>query len=234
MSTSMARKARSTEMSIEELAQRSGYTVRNLRAFQARGILPPPRLEGRKGFYSRDHLGRVGLVRRLQDRGYSLAAIRDFVDRMAESKPGAIDDVGRTITSDLVPQTPLRGAKVLRRFPDDATIRRRLAELEIVIEQDGVPYAPSSELVQVLLQLADDGYPLTALLDTVEKLRSHAGQVATLYRQINEKHVVGPYLAAGAPPDELPALTARLARGRALGVHLFQILLSQNLQRGGN
>jgi DNA-binding transcriptional MerR regulator len=63
---------------IDELAAVVGTTSRNLRAFQSRGLLPPPRLVGRTGHYDDGHRRRLEAVLRLQRRGYSLAAIADL------------------------------------------------------------------------------------------------------------------------------------------------------------
>jgi len=70
------------EMTIEELATASRLTVRNIRAYQSRGILPAPRMQGRKGFYGPDHLQRLKQVAALQQRGYSLAAIQDLLKKI--------------------------------------------------------------------------------------------------------------------------------------------------------
>lgn len=69
-------------MTIEELAAASHLTVRNIRAYQSRGILPSPRMQGRKGFYGLDHLQRLKHVAALQQRGYSLAAIQDILAKI--------------------------------------------------------------------------------------------------------------------------------------------------------
>src|SRR4249920_1340318 len=66
-------------MPIEELARRTGVTVRNLRAMQARSLALPPELVGRKGFYTERHVARVLLVLKLQSRGFSLAAIQALI-----------------------------------------------------------------------------------------------------------------------------------------------------------
>jgi len=70
------------KMTIEELAAASQLTVRNIRAYQSRGILPSPRMQGRKGFYGPDHLQRLKHVAALQQRGYSLAAIQDILGKI--------------------------------------------------------------------------------------------------------------------------------------------------------
>ena len=63
------------ELTVDELAARVGVTVRNLRAYSARGLLPPPRMVGRTGYYGREHIARLLLVREMLAEGYSLAMI---------------------------------------------------------------------------------------------------------------------------------------------------------------
>ncbi len=67
------------EFTVDELAARANMTVRNVRAYAARGLIDPPRLEGRTGYYHRGHLQRLQLVRDLLDRGYTLAAVEKAV-----------------------------------------------------------------------------------------------------------------------------------------------------------
>src|SRR3954447_1433986 len=68
------------ELDIDELARRAGTTVRTVRMYQERGLLPAPLRRGRKAAYGAAHLTRLRLVQRLADRGYSLAAIKDLVN----------------------------------------------------------------------------------------------------------------------------------------------------------
>src|SRR5918998_2570272 len=69
------------EMTVEQLAQETGMTVRNIRAHQSRGLLPPPAVRARTGYYGADHLARLRLIQELQGNGYNLAAIKDLVNR---------------------------------------------------------------------------------------------------------------------------------------------------------
>src|SRR3954451_24247895 len=68
------------ELDIDELARRAGMTVRTVRMYQERGLLPAPERRGRKATYGAEHLTRLRLVQRLADRGYSLAAVKDLTD----------------------------------------------------------------------------------------------------------------------------------------------------------
>ena len=64
-------KAAEGEMTIRELAERTGMTVRNIRAHQTRGLLPPPVVRGRTGYYNEEHVARVALTREMQADGLS-------------------------------------------------------------------------------------------------------------------------------------------------------------------
>src|SRR4051794_24435169 len=64
-----------THMTIDELARRAGTTSRNVRAYQERGLLPPPERDGRVGVYGEGHLARLRLIANLADKGFSLASI---------------------------------------------------------------------------------------------------------------------------------------------------------------
>ncbi|HET9771126.1 MAG TPA: MerR family transcriptional regulator, partial [Acidimicrobiia bacterium] len=68
------------ELTIDELARTAGTSVRNVRVYQDRGLLPPPERRGRLGVYGPDHLRRLKLVLRMLDRGYPLAAIRELIE----------------------------------------------------------------------------------------------------------------------------------------------------------
>jgi hypothetical protein len=56
-------------LTIDQLAREAGTTVRNVRAYQERGLLPPPDREGRVGVYGEGHLARLRLIASLAERG---------------------------------------------------------------------------------------------------------------------------------------------------------------------
>lgn len=72
------------DMTITELADQVGMTPRNIRAYQSRGLLYPPRIHGRVAYYNGVHQARLELISSLQREGFSLSSIK----RMLES-PGA-------------------------------------------------------------------------------------------------------------------------------------------------
>ncbi|GAA5025140.1 MerR family transcriptional regulator [Streptomyces siamensis] len=73
-------------LTVDELAARAGVTVRTIRFYSARGLLPPPVIGPRRvGHYSRQHLARLALIEELQHQGMTLAAIERH---LAQLPPG--------------------------------------------------------------------------------------------------------------------------------------------------
>src|SRR5690242_20679892 len=67
-------------MTVDELARRAGTVSSTVRLYQSRGLLPPPARAGRMAFYGPGHLARLRLIGQLQERGFSLAAIKELVE----------------------------------------------------------------------------------------------------------------------------------------------------------
>src|SRR3954451_11244755 len=73
------------QLTIEGLAHETGLSVRNLRSHQARGLLPPPEVRGRIGYYGPEHIERIRLIQELQGEGLKL----DGIKRLLEESAGA-------------------------------------------------------------------------------------------------------------------------------------------------
>jgi DNA-binding transcriptional MerR regulator len=67
-----------TEYRIAELAEVSGVTVRNIRAYRERGLLDPPCRRGRDAFYDDRHLAQLETINQLLAKGYTSAHIAAF------------------------------------------------------------------------------------------------------------------------------------------------------------
>ena len=76
-------------LTIDQLAERTGITVRTIRFYAGRGLLPAPQLRGRTGLYGPDHLARLELVSELSALGFTLAAIEAQLQRLARRRRGA-------------------------------------------------------------------------------------------------------------------------------------------------
>jgi DNA-binding transcriptional MerR regulator len=225
-------------MTVDELAREAGTTTRNVRSYQTRGLLPPPRVVGRVGYYDRTHLARLSYIDRLQGRGFSLAAIRDLL---------AAWDEGKTLTDVLGFEEALNApwtdetARVFTRdqlvelFPelddgDDAQLERAV-EVGLLVRTDDGYEAPSPELVRVGAELVASGIPLPATIDEYAKLAGDLRRVAERLVKMFEDNVWEPFVAAGFPPDRLPAVTEALQRVRPLASAAVLAELARAMER---
>src|SRR5919199_3997422 len=65
---------------VEELALAAEVSVDTVRYYQKQRLLPAPERDGRLAWYGDEHLERIGRIKELQRRGFSLAVIRRFLD----------------------------------------------------------------------------------------------------------------------------------------------------------
>lgn len=76
----------SVEYRVDDLAQVAQTCVRNVRAYQDQGLLPPPERRGRLGIYNGEHLARLKLIGQLLERGYSIASIRELFEAWTQGR----------------------------------------------------------------------------------------------------------------------------------------------------
>lgn len=70
-------------LTVDELAARAGVTVRTVRFYGTRGLLPPPVIGPRRvGHYGPVHLARLALIEELRQQGMTLAAIERYLERL--------------------------------------------------------------------------------------------------------------------------------------------------------
>lgn len=173
--------AEPVELTIDVLAVRAGLPVRTIREYQTTGLLPPPSRRGRIGVYGAHHLARLALIRRLQARGYSLAAIRDLLDSWRHGDD--LNDVLGLGADELVhveePGVAVEAsalARVLPRLvPDhlDALLETG------VIERCGSGYCiPSPSLLHLTREALAIGYSETVVLDLLHDISCSASRVA--------------------------------------------------------
>lgn len=73
---------------IDDLARAAGITVDTIRFYVREGLLPPGEKQGRHRVYGPEHAARVARIRELQERRFSLAAIKALLD---VDRPGLED-----------------------------------------------------------------------------------------------------------------------------------------------
>jgi DNA-binding transcriptional MerR regulator len=183
---------------IEQLAARTGLTVRNIRSHVTRGLLPPPHLKGRTGYYGEEHVVRLDLITSLQEQGFNLASITKLVNGLAApwlTEPSEVWDEG-----DLAAQFGLA---------PDPELLARLSELGVVERTpDGRVEVRNPAIIRVGVQLAGLGYGIDDLMTVLRVLMQHSRSVADGFVQMFLDVQWKDYVEAGMPPERLPELQA--------------------------
>jgi DNA-binding transcriptional MerR regulator len=203
------------ELTIDELARRVGMTVRNVRAHQSRGLLPPPDVRGRTGFYGADHVARLRLIRELQADGFNLELIR----RLLAGAGGSSSEVLRFKQAlgqpfaDEEPATVDAAELVAQWGAADPSLLQRSLELGLVRAlPDGRFELPSPRLVRAGRELVALGVPLERSLEIVARVREHADRIAEIYVDVFLETIWTPFERAGRPSDGWPAVQEALER----------------------
>jgi DNA-binding transcriptional MerR regulator len=228
------RKAESGWMTIEELSSRSGVTTRNIRAYQSRGLLAAPvsRAGSRAAFYTADHLARLRLVSRLQERGFSLAGVADLLSAWAEGK--TVEQVLGIETA--IAESEADDSRVVTQQELDALVPKGVdresslknAEAAGLISRHPKGYRiPYPSVFQLGLDAAEAGIPVDVTLDEFVRLKADLHRIAQRFVALYVTHVVDPFIDAGMPAADLPKVLDRMKRMRALAVEAMMPLMRQ-------
>jgi DNA-binding transcriptional MerR regulator len=209
----MPAESASEEFTVDQLAAKVGMTVRNVRAYAGRGLIPPPRLVGRTGYYGADHVARLTLVRELLDKGYTLSAVERM---MSELPDGALAlGVFETLVSPWSPTEPevITELQLADRagIPHNAATIAELVELGIAERQDdGRLRIPNPDLLRTGLEVIKLGVPLDAIFEMLPKLLHQADEVAKIYVELFRSTVWRQFADAGMPADGWPEIQRTL------------------------
>jgi DNA-binding transcriptional MerR regulator len=230
------------KMTIGELARRTGMTVRNIRAHQTRGLLPPPEVHGRTGFYNDEHVARIELTREMQAEGLNLEAIRRVLES-TEGSSAEIVDFARAVRAPFEDETPeifepgelaeIWGAKELA-----PKLIRRGEKLGILRELPGGQIeAISPRLQRAGGALVELGVSPNATLNVADKLRRQADAAARTFVDLFVKEIWEPFEKAGRPEEDWPKVREALDRMRPLAsdavLAMFQIAMGEATEKAG-
>ena len=227
-------------MTIGALARRTGMTVRNIRAHQTRGLLPPPEVHGRTGYYNEEHVARIELTREMQAEGLNLEAIR----RVLETTDGSsreIVDFARAVRAPFEDETPeifeaVELAEIWGAEKLDPKLISRGEKLGILRELPGGQIeAISPRLQRAGGALVELGVRPEAALATADKLRHHADGVAHVFVDLFVKEIWEPFDKAGRPEEDWPKVRAALDRMLPLAsdalLAMFQIAMGEATEK---
>ena len=224
------------ELTIDELARETGMTVRNIRAHQSRGLLPPPTIRGRTGFYGDEHVNRLRLIAEMQADGFNLKAI----DRMlAGAGAGAAEELlgfTRALTTPFEQESPefLDEEELAARFGGEINTRAlsKAIKLGVLVPLgEGRYEVPSPKLLSAGEELTRLGVSLEATIRVVEQLSRHSEGVSEVFVKLFVEQLWRPFEQAGRPEERLPEVRQALERLRPLASEALLAVFQPSMTR---
>jgi DNA-binding transcriptional MerR regulator len=206
-------------LTVDQLAARAGITVRTIRFYSTRGLLPPPVIGPRRvGRYGPDHLSRLALIEELQAQGMTLAAIERYLQRLPEDISPHELAIHRAMVASWLPET----VDEADREQLEHRVGRELTEQDLqrlealgVLETTGDPttFRVDPGMIHLGVRLLDvpisQGAILAARDVMLEHTRSAARELSKLFRD----EVWQPYRGRETDPEEV-------ARMKSLSAHM--------------
>lgn len=207
------------EYRIDELARLAATNVRNVRVYQDRGLLDPPRRDGRVGIYTDAHLARLRLIGQLLERGFTFANIGELL--AVWERGGDLAEIlnlesalGHPWSDEIAGHVTADGLREL--FGGQVTEEDLARAVTLgLLEPDGARFrVPSPRLLSAGAELFAAGMTLRDVLDLAERLRAHVNGAArematTVTSRVLAAHVRDGRLA-GQDIAEVAAITRRL------------------------
>jgi DNA-binding transcriptional MerR regulator len=229
-----------SEYRLDELARQAGVASTTVRLYQTKGLLAPPRLEGRTGWYDDAHLSRLRLVARLQAEGYSLAGIANLLEQWEQGRSlDAVIGVEAELDALLgdVHAIVLDPVELLERLPDGSMtpdLMQRAASLGLAQPaDDGKIRVADRRFLETGPALAHLGIPLDAILDEWEALVAHTDDIAARFIGLFETHLAPADWRAGLDTEQARELVQTLARLQATARQVLAAALDASMARLG-
>ncbi|GAA4123484.1 MerR family transcriptional regulator [Nocardioides fonticola] len=206
--------AAATLLTLEELTQRVGMSVRNVRFYTTKGLVPPPIRRGRSGYYSPDHVARLELVKDLQGHGFTLSAIEKYLAAIPPDASPEDIALHRTMLAPWQADTTqeMTRAELERRAGrelSDADLDT-LAALGVAMRTKRGRYEVSTTQLTVGLGLVDLGFPTEAAVAAADVYTAHGRQLAKELNDLFRTMVWPAYKEAGASAEAIREMVERL------------------------
>lgn len=216
------------DLTIDELARQAGISVRNVRSHHSRGLLPPPEVRGRTGYYGEEHLERLRLIQELQADGLPLRLVERLLVADADSASRLVA-LRRTVMSPLEPGEPVIVTlpELTERFGelDDESLQRAVALGALLPRVDGTFQAPLPGLLDTAEEVIRHGVSLPAALQIAQQVRYLCDEAAQSFVELIMNEVWTPFDEAGRPEPEWPVIASAIDAVRPLANEIFMQLL---------
>ena len=222
------------ELTIEQLAQQTGMTVRNIRNHQSRGLLPPPEVRARTGYYGAMHVERLRLIQEMQAEGFNLSAIKRLIgdDGSAEHFVG----FKRAIQAPFATEAPeiITAEELAERFGSggelDARSLDKARKLELIVPLgDGRFEAPSPALLDAAEEVIRRGVPLQSALNAIEKVKRSCESASRAFVNLFLYELWKPFDEAGQPEERWEEVTETIERLRPIASEAMLAVFRQTM-----
>jgi DNA-binding transcriptional MerR regulator len=227
-------------LTVEQLAFETGMSVRNIRSHQARGLLAPPEVRLRVGYYGPEHVAQLRLIRELQDEGFNLNGIKRLLDD-TDGTAERLLRLRRTITAPEGGDPPhiVTLAELADRFRLDRVaaqdVLARAHALGLLVPAGANRYeVPAPGLLAAAEEAVRRGIPLQAAIAVIEELDRHSDEVARGFVRLFLQEVWAPFAQADMPRERWAELEEAIGRLRPLAseavLAIFQRRLSAQIE----
>jgi len=220
------------DLTIEQLAAEVGMSVRNIRNHHSRGLLPPPEVRARVGYYNSEHVARLRLILELQADGFILTAIERLLggsDGLAQRLLG----LRKAVTTPFEPETPeiITADELNKRFGElDAKDIERVRKLKLLVPLgEGRFEAPSPTLLDAAEQVVALGIPLHAALSLVDRVNHNCESISRAFARLLLKELWEPFEKADQPDDQWQELIDAIDSLRPLASEALLALFKQRM-----
>jgi DNA-binding transcriptional MerR regulator len=208
-------------------------TVRNIRSHATRGLLPPPEVRARTGYYGPEHIARLRLIREMQGNGYNLGAIKHLLSRVDGSSEEVLG-FARALLAPFEREQPeiIDADELTRRFGRgiEPKLAARAERLGLVVPLgDGRFEVPSPTLLGAGEAVVALGVPLETALDLIEHVGGHADAVSKAFVGLFIDRVYKPFAEAGEPEADWPKVREALERLRPLATEALVAIFHQRM-----
>jgi len=205
------------ELTVDELAARVGLTVRNVRAYAARGLLPPPRIVGRTGYYGREHVARLLLVREMLAEGFSLNMIERTLAMAPPVASSTTLALHRALLSPWLPPEPEETTReelaARAGVPQDDEVVDKLVELGVLERLGGERLRViDPALLTAGIQVVALGIPPADVIEAQARVNQLVAEIAQTYLGLYVKNGWQAFVEAGAPRDQIEQMRATVSR----------------------
>jgi DNA-binding transcriptional MerR regulator len=224
------------QLTIEQLAAESGMSVRNIRSHQARGLLAPPEVRARVGYYGPEHVDQLRLIRDLQEQGFNLGGIKRLLDDTHGTAERLLR-VQQSLSTDVAgaPAETLSAVELGRRFRiedpgEGREVLARAVKLGVLIPVGGDQYeAPNPSLLAVADEAVKSGIPLDGALSVIAEINRHCQSVSRSFVKLFIREVWKPFARADMPADRWPEIEDAVDRLRPAAAEALTTIFQQTM-----